>query len=124
MNNYDYPVGSDTEDAPWNETEQPERKIEVTISVTLSKTVEVSVNDYKCVEDIDEEGRCISYDYTDCDLKSAVECQIFLPQHLAHLIDDTFNSKLKSVKVPKKLRDAINDCKNWNIDDFEVVSDE
>ena len=36
MNNYDYPLGSDTKDAPWNQEKLPEKEIEVTISVTLS----------------------------------------------------------------------------------------
>lgn len=38
MNNYDYPVGADNEDAPWNELEY---RIPVAISVTLSTTAEV-----------------------------------------------------------------------------------
>lgn len=41
MNNYDYPVGSDTPDAPWNEDELEE--IEVTISITCSKSTTIHV---------------------------------------------------------------------------------
>lgn len=46
MNNYDYPLGADTKDAPWNQVDNPEREIEVTVSVTLSKTVKIKVSDY------------------------------------------------------------------------------
>ena len=29
-----YPIGADTPEAPWNQVENPEREIEVTISIT------------------------------------------------------------------------------------------
>lgn len=38
MNNYDYPVGADNEDAPWNELEY---RIPITISITMSTPAEV-----------------------------------------------------------------------------------
>ena len=41
--NYNYPLGADNPDAPWNQKENPEREIEVTVSVTLSKTIKVTV---------------------------------------------------------------------------------
>ena len=37
-NNYDYPCGTDSPNAPWNQVDNPEREIDVTVSVTLSKT--------------------------------------------------------------------------------------
>lgn len=40
MNNYDYPVGADNNDAPWNEKT---KKISVTISMTISKSVNIDV---------------------------------------------------------------------------------
>lgn len=42
-----YPIGADTPDAPWNQVENPEREVEVTISITLSKTVKIKVKDYR-----------------------------------------------------------------------------
>lgn len=41
MNNYDYPVGADNESAPWNEKT---KKISVTISMTISKSVNIEVD--------------------------------------------------------------------------------
>ena len=47
MNNYDYPIGADNDpEAPWNEKSNKPKKVEVTVSITLSKTVEVVVDDY------------------------------------------------------------------------------
>ena len=93
-----YPMGSNTEDAPWNQVDNPEREIEVTVSVTLSKTVKIKVSDYEITDfGKDEDGEYFEdIDYSNCDLKGAVEEQIKLPQNI---------------------------CKSWNVDDFEVLPD-
>lgn len=122
MDNYNYPMGSDTSDAPWNQVDYPEKEIEVTVSVTLSKTVKILVDDYS-VED--DEGYT-SYDYSKCDLKKAVEDQITLPQNLAEFTERIFNQdlNLKETGMPKYLKDAIADCKDWCVDEMEVISEE
>ena len=48
--NYNYPLGADNPDASWNQEENPEREIEVTVSVTLSKTIKVKVSDYDIID--------------------------------------------------------------------------
>ena len=88
MNNYDYPMGADTPDAPWNQVEPESRKIEVTVSITLSKTVEVEVTDYTAEEDYDEDGyNGINYDYSECDLEQAVRDQVTLPNSVGEFND-------------------------------------
>ena len=86
MNNY--PIGADTSDAPWNQVDPEPKKIEVTVSITLSKTVEVEVTDYIVKEDSDEYGHRISYDYSKCDLEQAVRDQITLPNDNDWVEDD------------------------------------
>ena len=83
MDNYNYPMGADTKDAPWNQVDNPEREIEVTVSVTLSKTVKIMVSDYEITDSgKDEDGEYFEdVDYSNCDLKGAVEKQIALPQN-------------------------------------------
>ena len=71
--------------APWNEVELPPKDVEVTISAIVSKTMKVPVRDYT----IDEEG---NIDFSECDLKKAVEENIRLPN-----------------------------TKGWDLDNFEVV---
>ena len=81
-----YPAGAEFDPrAPWNEVEQPPKDIEVTISAIVSKTIKVPVRDYT----IDEEG---NIDFSECDLKKAVEENIRLPN-----------------------------INGWNLDNFEVV---
>ena len=113
--NYNYPLGADNPDAPWNQKENPEREIEVTVSVTLSKTIKVKVSDYDIINSgKDEDGEYFEeVDYSNCDLKSAVEEQIVLPQKAWNYI------------APKTKKDvkAISDLKDWNVDDFEVIEE-
>lgn len=88
MNNYDYPMGADTPNAPWNQVDPEPRKIEVTVSITLSKTVEVEVTDYTAEEDYDEDGNHnIYYDYSNCNLEQAVRDQITLPNSVGEFND-------------------------------------
>ena len=111
-NNYDYPCGTDEPDAPWNQADNPEREIEVTVSVTLSKTVKIKVSDYEITDSgKDEDGEYFEdTDYSDCDLKGAVEEQIVLPQS-AHMY----------VKSNSKVQE---DLSNWYVDDLEVNLEE
>ena len=111
MDNYNYPCGTDEPNAPWNQADNPEREIEVTVSVTLSKTVKIKVSDYEITDSgKDEDGEYFEdIDCSNCDLKSAVEEQIILPQN-AHMY----------VKSNPKVHE---DLSNWCVDDFEVILD-
>ena len=81
-----YPAGAEFDPrAPWNEVELPPKDVEVTISAIVSKTMKVPVRDYT----IDEEG---NIDFSECDLKKAVEENIRLPN-----------------------------INGWDLDNFEVV---
>lgn len=113
--NYNYPLGADNPDAPWNQEENPEREIEVTVSVTLSKTIKVKVSDYDIINfGKDEDGEYFEdIDYSNCDLKGAVEKQIVLPQKAWDYIAPKTNEDVK----------AIFDLKGWNVDDFEVIEE-
>ena len=65
--NSNYPPMSQSEwdNAPWNEVELPPKDVEVTVSITVSRTMKVPVTDYI----IDDEG----IDFSRCDLNKAVE---------------------------------------------------
>lgn len=111
-----YPPGAEHDpNAPWNQEELPEREIEVTVSVTLSKTVKIKVSDYTITDSgKDEDGDYFEdVDYSDYDLKGAVEEQITLPQNAWDYI----------APKSKKEVQAIFDLKGWNVDDFEVIEE-
>lgn len=107
-----YPPGAEHDPrAPYNEGETPEKEIEVTVSVTLSKTVKIKVSDYEIIDSgKDEDGEYFrDIDYSNCDLQNAVKEQITLPQ----------NAYKRIVKKGK----LYEDLKGWNVDDFEVIID-
>lgn len=94
-----FPIGADTPDAPWNIVEPEPQEIEVLVSVTISKRVKIDVDDYQKEEYKDENNNpCVDYDFSECDLRSAVRQQIHLPE----------DSK---------------EFKDWIVDDFEVMID-
>ena len=64
--NSNYPPMSQSEwdKSPWNEVELPPKDVEVTVSITVSRTMKVPVTDYI----IDDEG----IDFSRCDLNKAV----------------------------------------------------
>ena len=83
--NYPPMAQTDWDREPWKEVKIPPKKIKVTISAIVSKTMKVPVRDYT----IDEEG---NIDFSECDLKKAVEENIRLPN-----------------------------INGWDLDNFEVV---
>lgn len=93
-----YPMGAECcSKAPFNQKDVEPKGIEVTVSITLSRTVKITVDDYEEDDYLDEDGSpCIDYDFSNCDLYNAVKQQVNLP----------YKSK---------------EFKDWIVDDFEIV---
>lgn len=95
-----------------------DRDIEVLVSVTLSKTFKIKVNDYKNLGTYkDEDGNiCDNIDYSECNLKKEVEEQIYLPQEAGGI--------LKDIDIyPEALKTKIEHLSGWNVDEFIVIKD-
>lgn len=118
--NYNYPPGADGPDAPWNQSDVPEKEIEVTVCISLSKTVKIRVSDYEITDcGRDEEGYYFEEtDYSNCDLKGAVEEQIVLPHEVGQLLVNIDNDP---VEMPHKIENMKEDLCGWTVDDFEVI---
>ena len=99
--NGNYPAGADVPWAPWNEPEIEYKEIEVTISLTISKTTKIIVPD---IEDLDNSI-----------LKTAVEDQIVLPHEI-----DIIKTILRNNSFNKIV---IEDLSGWIVDDFEVIQE-
>lgn len=121
MNNYDYPMGADTKDAPWNQEGPESRTIEVTVSITLSKTMKIKVDDYIAKEEVDEDSGIVNtyYDYSECDLRKAVEEQVCLPNEAYKNLHDIVNATQNA-----HAKECLEDLKDWETDDFEVILEE
>lgn len=114
--NYNYPMGADTPSAPWNQVEVEPKEIEVTVSITLSKTVKIEVNDY--ATDIDEGSGSKYCDFSECDLERAVKEQVTLPDQAY----DKLHWAVYSCSDSNAQND-LEDLKDWEVDDFAVVLD-
>ena len=74
-----YPLGAQYDSrAPYNEKPLPEKEVEVLVSITLSKSFKIKVSDYNVIN-----GR---EDFSDTDLKGAVEEQIVLHNEAHKLV--------------------------------------
>lgn len=93
-----YPAGAEHDpNAPWNQVDPPEEEVEVTISITLSRTVKVTVTDYTVEDEGVEDG--VHYrdiDYYSCDLKQAVKEQYpqYCPEAFEGWTEDDFEVAL------------------------------
>lgn len=100
-----------------------EDEIDVTVSITLSKRLKLKVDDYAREEEADGDFTYMAHDYTDCDLEKALNEQYTLPQDIALFIKRIFNYDLdlKASGMPKCMKNALEDCSNWDVDDLAIV---
>lgn len=105
-----YPLGAANDPrAPYNQCENPEVEVDVTVSITLSKTVKVLVTDYDLIEDVDEDGTTVDMDFSNTNFLAAVEEQVILPQDASLYVDVGANLA------------AANDLSGWHVDEIECV---
>lgn len=104
MNNYEYPLGADNSSAPWRQKENKPRKVKVTVSQTVSTTLEITVKDYSVETGWDDElGYYPIFNYEDCNLQEAVKIQHIMPNLAANMVNSNVD---------------------WVEDDFEVILEE
>lgn len=127
--NTNYPEGADANPfAPWNQQEQDSELIEVTVTQTFSKTVEIEVDDYKRVRDSDENGIYYWNDYSNCDLKDYVNEQHKpinkllkeIPELYETFIQLDLNNKREVELFKHSLLILSESCKNWNEEETNV----
>ena len=129
MNNYDYPEGSDNSLAPWNQEYPDTELIEVTISQTFSKQLNIEVDDYKTIKDSDEGGVYFWNDYSGCNFKEYVEEQHKtitdileeIPKLYAEFSELNLNNKKEIELFKHSLLILAEACKDWTEDEMEVV---
>jgi hypothetical protein len=103
--NGNYPAGAQYDpNAHWNQPSTEDIEVEVTVSLTISKTLKVRVPSI--------DGKVLPK--TDSELKEAVIHQRWLPHEIANIGD----SILKDSTEQKYI---IEDLSNWVEDNFEVV---
>ena len=136
-NNYDYPSGADTPDAPWNEVDVPEQDFNVTCSQTLSKTVTVTTNNYipgasgVDYESDEDGGYAVSWhdpdDTSNTDWANEYHDNDYhTPLQLIQLLKQVLETDLQHgivFKSPKFTQDLINECADWQEDETEYIQE-
>lgn len=149
MNNYDYPLGADNENAPWNQSAPDPIDVDCCVSYSLSKSMPISVSDYTIINeydsDIDDDGRSIYAEYDtpnfeDTDFEEDFRNDSYamgIPELLNHLQNLCIEKieKLQdehSLATEKSTKDSIRRqidsystileaSKGWSIDELCVV---
>ena len=125
MNNYDYPIGADTKDAPWNQTDPEPREYEckVNYSMECESTYMTEVYDDDGDSLLDWKGRTDAWRESH---KTSIELLGCLHDYLQgdlervcdQLKDNPKDRKLASEK--KRLERLIVDCLSWTECDCEA----
>lgn len=151
MDNYNYPMGADTPDAPWNQKDVPELTFDVAISQSLSKSTQVTTNDYIEGEisedaDHDDEGNWFVVpsqdppDTSDTDWKAAYSAEHYTPLELIAELKRTKEIEAKHLEAQllmtadqsdtaylkrqlKRIQHVISECEGWIEDECEIVED-
>ena len=123
--NYNYPPGADTPVAPWNEPIVPEREFDVTISMSLSRTVQCYTNKY--IPEVDEENGHLYVDTSDTPWSEVYgdnhktipelleELKKYIQKDLDNLADD--ETKMDKAFHRRRLEFLLNECEDWTVDE-------
>ena len=120
--NYNYPCGADTPDAPWNEQRVPERDFDLNVVVTLSKTVGITTDNY--IPEFDEEDGHTYANTEDTDWKQEYNDKCYTITDLLELLQGYVKEDLKRYKGSKgkeqELNEILEACKDWSVDELEI----
>lgn len=134
MDNYNYPWGADTDDAPWNEPTIPDKEFEIQVSQTLVKTCDVVTDKYipgaSGVDyDSDDEGGCVAIgwqepdDTSDVDWEKEYKDQHYTILELLAELENMAKKELESISPKssrgRELKNIIEECQGWELDDSE-----
>jgi hypothetical protein len=123
--NYNYPPGADTPDAPWNEVSVPEREFDITVSETLSRTVTVCTDKYYPEYD-DETGRTYANTF-DTDWKEIYQEGNYTIPDLLNALKELLTEKIKTCPPHSlqyyKYKTLLRCCDGWTEDEYEVTED-
>ena len=124
-----YPAGAEfLSYAPYNKVETPEKEFDVTCSQTLSKTTRIFTGNYvPQSEKIYENG--VGYleewiDTSDTDWSEEYLAQHKTPKDLIRYLKEFVTHALQKTELPYKesfLKDLLQECKDWVVDEFECV---
>jgi len=124
MDNYP-PGAANDPNAPYNEVEVPEREFDVTISMSLSRTVQCYTNKY--IPEVDEENGHLYVDTSDTPWSEVYsdnhktipelleELKKYIQKDLDNLADD--KTKIDKAFHRRRLEFLLTECDEWTVDE-------
>lgn len=127
--NTNYPEGADANPfAPWHQEEPESELINVNVTQTFSKTVEIEVDDYETIREHDEDGIYYWNDYSGCDLNDYVNEQHKTITQILKEVPEVYktftqldlNNKIEVELFKHSLLILSEACKDWNEEETNV----
>jgi len=136
LSNYPDGLSDNTPDAPWNDSDAPEKEFDVTCSQTLSKTVSVLTNNYipgasGCDYEPDGEGGYCACGWHDPDDTSDTnwsdeysDNDYHTPLQLIQLFGQFLKEQYSKgivFKSPYFTEHLVKECEGWQEDETEFI---
>ena len=127
--NYNYPMGADNPDAPWNEKEIEEIPVKLWINASLVKEVIVMTDNYSVERDEEFGGADIELHDSNADILDYYRSQRNSITKLLSELAKYINVELMSSNITpsrrRELEDMYSDCEGWDeevtIEDYELA---
>ena len=116
--NYNYPMGADTPDAPWNQHEPDPIEVSVAVTVTLTHETTVETANYINGEDGDE--LLDGYDDINAIYSEQHKSVPELLGELAKYIKGELTGGNVSYQRKWELQSMLEDCQGWTEEETEV----
>lgn len=120
--NYNYPPGADTPDAPWNQVDPEEKEFDVAVCQVLSKDTTITSTHY----DVEKDDECPDVITTDnIKWKWEYSRQHYTPLELIELFKEYLQKDLVRFgdTIDKgRYKYLIEECSNWEEDDTDVIN--
>ena len=120
--NYNYPMGADTPDAPWNEVSIPEREFEIQVRETMLFNGTVCTDNYNPI--YDDEFGYTEIDTFDTDWDGVFHREYYGIEKLLGLLKEYATKDLENVKddafKTRRLKGIIKECDMWHREDFDI----
>ena len=126
--NYNYPMGADTTDAPWNARENDEVPFDVCVTQTLTKNDTVMSTNYEEYTTREDGMVDVNYDTSEIDWEDEWLSQAYGIPFLLKELEKYVTKELKSMSEDNRgtksrrkfLKDILSACQGWSLEETIV----
>lgn len=134
MDNYNYPIGADNSEAPWNENTCTKKEFGVLISQSLSKSTTVHTSDYEEEEDYNDiiNQQVITFNTNNTKWENAYREEHKTLQELLDILKSYIKEDIQKYKSTNKensikrinyLTSLLEECEGWVENECVIMED-